>query len=106
MPDTLRNLLGQVNAELVVVSYNDESWIGSEQMMGWLRDVGYADVRLLAFDSKRYVGAQIGIHNQLGVKVGKVSHLRNTEFLFIAGQTDRVAAAVAAATDSGQLVSQ
>jgi adenine-specific DNA-methyltransferase len=106
MPDTFRNLLGQVNAELVVVSYNDESWIGSEQMMGWLRDVGYADVRLLAFDSKRYVGAQIGIHNQSGVKVGKVSHLRNTEFLFIAGQTDRVAAAVAAATDSGQLVSQ
>jgi adenine-specific DNA-methyltransferase len=106
MPDAFRHLLGQVDAEIVVVSYNDESWIGSEQMMGWLRDVGHADVRLLAFDSKRYVGAQIGIHNQSGIKVGKVSHLRNTEFLFIAGPTDRVAAAVAATTEAGQLVSQ
>lgn len=39
----------------------------------------------LAFDSKRYVGAQIGIYNPDGEKVGKVSHLRNLEYLVVAG---------------------
>ena len=52
---------------------------------------------MLAFDSKRYVGAQIGIYNPSGHKVGKVSHLRNTEYVFVAGEADRVEAAVRAA---------
>ena len=36
-------------------------------------------------DFKRYVGAQIGIHNPAGERVGSVSHLRNTEWLFVCG---------------------
>jgi adenine-specific DNA-methyltransferase len=40
----------------------------------------------LSFDSARYVGAQIGIHNPAGDKVGKVSHLSNHELLVIAGE--------------------
>ena len=63
-----------------------------------LHDAGHEDVRMLAFDYKRYVGAQIGIYNPAGKKVGKVSHLRNTEYIFIAGPSDRVDAAAAAAT--------
>ena len=94
MPAALGSLLQQVRAEVVVVSYNDESWITAEQMMRLLRDAGHADVRLLAFDSKRYVGAQIGIHGPTGEKVGTVSHLRNTEYVFVAGPTDRVSEAV------------
>jgi adenine-specific DNA-methyltransferase len=94
MPGALAALLSQVRAEVVVVSYNDESWITAPEMMALLRDAGHADVRLLAFDSKRYVGAQIGIHGPTGEKVGTVSHLRNTEYLFVAGPTDRVEAAV------------
>jgi adenine-specific DNA-methyltransferase len=31
------------------------------------------------------VGAQIGIYNPSGEKVGRVSHLRNKEVLFIVG---------------------
>ena len=34
---------------------------------------------------RRYVGAQIGIHNPKGEKVGEVSHLTNREYLFVAG---------------------
>jgi adenine-specific DNA-methyltransferase len=94
MPAALAQLVSQVRAEVVVVSYNDESWITPEEMMRSLRDAGHADVRLLAFDRKRYVGAQIGIHGPTGEKVGTVSHLRNTEFVFVAGPTDRVEAAV------------
>jgi adenine-specific DNA-methyltransferase len=97
MPAAFRELLADVDAETLIVSYNDESWITAEQMTVALRDAGYPAVRLLAFDAKRYVGAQIGIHNPAGVKVGKVSHLRNTEYLFVAGDPDRVEAAAAAA---------
>ena len=43
-----------------------------------------AAVVTLAFDSKRYVGAQIGIHNPRGEKVGRVSHLRNVEYVVVA----------------------
>ena len=99
MPAALHSVITRVRAELVVVSYNDESWVSPEEIMGWLREAGHVDVRMLAFDFKRYVGAQIGIHNPAGVKVGTVSHLRNTEYLFVAGPTDQVeAAAVAAAS--------
>ena len=60
-------------------------------------EAGHERVEALGFDSKRYVGAQIGIHNLRGERVGEVSHLRNTEFLFVAGPTEKVEAAVAAA---------
>lgn len=90
MPEEMRRLLLTINADLAVVSYNNESWIGPEEMMSTLRHAGYEDVRLLAFDYKRYVGAQIGIYNPSGEKVGRVSHLRNVEYLFLAGPTECV----------------
>lgn len=85
MPSAFRDLLLAARASTVVVSYNDESWITAEQMLTWLHEAGHQDVRMFEFDSKRYVGAQIGIHNPDGVKVGKVSRLRNVEYLFVAG---------------------
>jgi len=99
MPLAFAELLAAVRAETVIVSYNDESWITPEQMMTVLRDAGHDEVRLLSFDAKRYVGAQIGIHSPAGVKVGEVSHLRNTEYVFVAGDADRVGAAVGAGLD-------
>jgi adenine-specific DNA-methyltransferase len=52
----------------------------------------------LRFAYDRYVGARIGIHNPAGERVGRVSHLRNTEHLFVVGP-DRapVRAAIVAA---------
>ena len=41
------------------------------------------DTQVLQFDSARYVGARIGIYNPRGEKVGRISHLRNTEYLFV-----------------------
>jgi adenine-specific DNA-methyltransferase len=83
MPDALGRLVGAVDCELLVLSYNDESWIALdelEEMCGHHREV-----LTLAFDSARYVGARIGIHNPDGKKVGTVSHLTNREFLVLAG---------------------
>jgi adenine-specific DNA-methyltransferase len=93
MADVIRS----VKANVLIVSYNNESWVAADQIMKWLRDVGYEDVRLIAFDSKRYVGAQIGIYHPSGERVGKVSHLRNTEYVFVAGPTGHVDEAVVAA---------
>ena len=101
MPLALSDLLMRARAEVVVVSYNDESWITAEQMMRSLREAGHEDVRMLAFDSKRYVGAQIGIFNPSGVKVGTASRLRNVEYVFVAGPSDKVEAAMRAVPADG-----
>jgi adenine-specific DNA-methyltransferase len=97
MPAALRDVLLRANAETVVVSYNDEAWVTPADIADWLREAGHPEVRMLGFDSKRYVGAQIGIHDPRGAKVGEVSHLRNTEYLVVAGSRERVEAALAAA---------
>jgi adenine-specific DNA-methyltransferase len=94
MPAALADLLGRLRAEVVLVSYNDESWVSPEEMTRWLHDAGHGSVEVLAFDRKRYVGAQIGIHNAAGVRVGQVGRLRNVEYVFVAGPRDRVEAAV------------
>jgi adenine-specific DNA-methyltransferase len=95
MPGAIADLLGRARADLLVVSYNDESWISPDEMTRALREAGHECVQVLAFDSKRYVGAQIGIHGPTGEKVGVVKRLRNVEYLFLAGERDRVAAASA-----------
>jgi len=99
MPAALADLLRRTRAEVVVVSYNDESWITADEMTTMLRDAGHEQVRLLGFDRKRYVGALIGIHNPAGQRVGEVGRRRNVEQLFVAGPLDRVEAAVAAAEE-------
>lgn len=89
MPDALRATIAAVDAEIVIVSYNDESWVE----LGDLREMcaTHGEVAVLAFDSRRYIGAQIGIHNPSGEKVGAVTHTRNQEYVIVAGPPDRVA---------------
>ena len=40
-------------------------------------------VRVVSRAYRRYVGAQIGVYSPKGVRVGEVSHLQNTELLFL-----------------------
>ena len=68
---------------MLVLSYNNESWVSLEELVDICSVRGHVGV--LAFDSKRYIGAQIGIHSPSGQKVGKVSHLRNVEYVLVAG---------------------
>ena len=88
MPDALRRTIAAVDAEVVVVSYNDESWVTLDELREMCAVHG--DVVALAFDSKRYVGAQIGIHDPSGNKVGEVSHTRNLEYVVLAGPTPKL----------------
>jgi adenine-specific DNA-methyltransferase len=96
MPGAFAEVIRTVDAELVVVSYNDESWMTVDELEAACHARGGA-VATLAFDSKRYVGAQIGIHNPAGEKVGTISHLRNTEYVVCSGAP----ALVAHITDKG-----
>jgi adenine-specific DNA-methyltransferase len=41
------------------------------------------EVLVIEREHKRYVGAQIGIHDPRGAKVGEVGRLRNKEYLFV-----------------------
>jgi adenine-specific DNA-methyltransferase len=84
MPGALETVIAAVDAAVVAVSYNDESWVTIDELEAMVAARGGA-VCTLAFDSRRYVGAQIGIHNPQGHKVGKVSHLRNTEYVVVGG---------------------
>jgi adenine-specific DNA-methyltransferase len=92
MAEALAGVIAKVDAAVVVVSYNDESWVSIEDLESMC--AGRGTVHTLAFDSKRYVGAQIGIHNPTGDKVGTVSHLRNQEYLVVAGERARVERAI------------
>ena len=101
MPQAFAELVSRVRAETVVVSCNDEAWLDPERVVASLLAAGHEDVQAVAFDGRRYVGARIGIFNPAGEKVGSVSRLRNVEYLFVAGPTDKVRAAVAAALARG-----
>jgi adenine-specific DNA-methyltransferase len=104
MPRALRSVIHAVRADVVLVSYNDEAWVTPAQIEAWLYEAGHRTVKRLAFDSKRYVGAQIGVHNPAGEKVGSVGRLRNVEYVMVAGDTDRVDAATAAVRGHPQLI--
>jgi len=100
MPDALRAVVRDVRSRVLVLSYNDESWVSLAELREMCAARGAVEV--LEFDSRRYVGAQIGIHNPSGERVGSVSHVRNLEYLLIAGERREVArlAGVARGTDT------
>ncbi|MDO9016865.1 MAG: DNA adenine methylase [Deltaproteobacteria bacterium] len=81
--EAMRAVVERVRARWLVVSFSDEGYITREAMEALLATRG--EVRVIAHDYKRYVGAQIGIYNPAGEKVGRVGHLRNREFLFVVG---------------------
>jgi adenine-specific DNA-methyltransferase len=92
----MRQLLASMRAPVLVVSFNNEGYIERaevESMLAALWD-GHGQVTTIERDCKRYVGAQIGIHNPQGEKVGTIGHLRNKEFIYVASRHD-VSAALA-----------
>jgi len=88
MPGALAALVRDVRARLVVLSYNDESWVSLDELIDMCRVRGH--VEALAFSSARYVGARIGIHNPAGERVGTVGRLTNLEYVLVAGERAEV----------------
>lgn len=84
----LAEIIAAVRAKVLIVSFNNEGYIERADMEALLSKRGR--VTVITQDYKRYVGAQIGIYNPSGEKVGAVSHLRNLEYLYVV-ETDGAA---------------
>lgn len=101
----LRDLLQAVRSKFVVVSFNDEGYVTRAEMETLLAQCyggGDARIAVVEHDYRRYVGARIGIYNPAGDRVGKVSHLRNKEYLYVVARD--AAMAGSAAADGGAAV--
>jgi adenine-specific DNA-methyltransferase len=85
----LRTTLKTLRAPRAVISFSDEGFITREAMESLIVESMGPGTRVRVHDvaHRRYVGAQIGIHNPAGDKVGVVSHLVNREFFFVADRT-------------------
>jgi len=86
----MARLLRSVRCRLMIVSFNNEGYMAREQMESMLAECfdGRAVVVTIESDYKRYVGAQIGIHDPRGQRVGTVGHLRNKEYLYLVAGED------------------
>jgi adenine-specific DNA-methyltransferase len=80
----MSELIHAVRAPVLVLSFSDEGYIQREELEAILRPRG--EVAVLSHDYPRYVGSQIGIYNLDGKKVGKATHARNTEHLFVCAE--------------------
>lgn len=78
----LAELIGSIRTRYLMLSFNDEGFVTlpdiEEMLSAW------GEFQASAIPYRRYVGATIGIHDHLGNKVGRVSHLHNHEWLFVA----------------------
>jgi adenine-specific DNA-methyltransferase len=77
-------LMRDVRATHLLVSFSNEGFFAKDDLLQLLQEVR-GEVAAVPVAFKRYVGAQIGIHNLHGKKVGQVGHLMNREYLFLAG---------------------
>ncbi len=94
----LEAVLDAVRCPHLVVSFNNEGHLERDEMVGLLERRG--QVGVVAVDFKRYVGAQIGIYSPNGEKVGRVSHLRNKEYLFVVSARQASVAVVCEAIEA------
>lgn len=83
LPSALRKLISGLNTKTLLLSYNNESWLSRRELTDMCSQ--FEMVKILDFDSKRYVGAKIGGYNQAGELVGKPGASRNLEHIVIAG---------------------
>jgi len=86
--EAFSDMVRHIRAPYLLASFSDEGFLSNVDLQNILGEHRY--VACLTLDYKRYVGAQIGIYNPAGEKVGAVSHLMNHEHLFLAGPDKRI----------------
>jgi adenine-specific DNA-methyltransferase len=80
-PHALAQLLLSTRAKVILLSFSNEGFLSETELVKMCQEKGY--VLVLRHPHRRYIGAQIGIYNPAGQKVGQISHLHNEERLFI-----------------------
>ena len=88
MPLALGEIVRSVNADTLVLSYNNESWLDREELISICETRGH--VAVIDVDFKRYVGSQIGVYDKSGKRVGVPGVRRNLEHVVIAGDKTTV----------------
>jgi len=94
LPSALERVISILDAKTLLLSYNNESWLSRRELTDMC--LKFEEVRILDFDSKRYVGAKIGGYNQAGELVGKPGASRNLEHIVVAGSKSTVSGMVKA----------
>jgi adenine-specific DNA-methyltransferase len=84
--ETVTRLVDEVRGHagrppLLMLSFSNEGHVRPDALREMLEPLGHICQATWAHD--RYIGARIGIHSPAGAVVGKVSHVRNTEHLFV-----------------------
>ncbi|MBA4684964.1 MAG: DNA adenine methylase [Planctomycetes bacterium] len=79
----MTHLMENLSAPIKIISFSDEGYLPRPEMESLLEKHG--NLQVLSRIHPRYVGARIGIHAPSGEKVGKVTHVKNTEYLYILG---------------------
>lgn len=88
MPQALEKVMRETRAKNLILSFNNESWISTDELINIASERGH--VKVLDIDFKRYVGSKIGVYNKAGDKVGEPGNSRNVEHLLICGEPDAV----------------
>lgn len=76
--------------DVLVVAYNDESWMSQTEMLDAFDAAGYDRTIVLAYEQGRYVGSQIGIYNPSGEIVGIAGKRTNHELMFVGGTKQQI----------------
>ncbi len=92
-PQALAQLFQAIRAKVILLSFSNEGFFTEAELMRLCEEKGH--VVVLRRSYRRYVGAQIGIYNPAGEKVGQVSHLHNEEMLFVVSPRKALIEAVA-----------
>lgn len=100
----LRQVIEGCSAPRLVLSFNEEGHVSPHDLEELLAQRGV--VRSAPFGTRRYVGAQIGVFNNRGERVGEPSHLYTRERLYVvapaAEEAERAVAAAVHARRHGQ----
>ncbi len=84
----LQEVVNKLRATYLVLSFNDEGYMDRESLEELLACRG--EVLVFEKEHRRYVGAQIGIHDLQGRKVGTVGSLKNRELLYVCMPSSQV----------------
>lgn len=84
MPAALKAVVGALQADTCLLSYNNESWLTQDELVAMFDD--WESVAMIEVDYRRYIGSQIGVYNKTGERVGTPGHRRNTEYIVVAGE--------------------
>jgi len=87
MPDALAEVIAGVRAQVVVVSFSNEGFLPLESLLE-LCAVRGNPVAVLAFDTRRYIGSQLGVFSPSGERVGTAGPQRNLEYLLVSAPND------------------